>query len=237
MTKKKTTTKVTTEVTVEDYKSEKTQIICVLDRSGSMSGIIDDAIGGFNTFLKEQQQEDTPATMTVALFDDNYELIYDNVDIKEVTPMTSKIWSPRGMTALNDAIGKTISTVRAEHAKMKKKERPDKVLVCIVTDGFENCSKEYTNESIKELTKKCEKKNWSFVYLAADQDAFEEGTSRGFSGGNTLNYTNTSSGNAQMFNAMSNMTSSIRGASVSDANYATLSSNLAANSTQKKDEE
>jgi uncharacterized protein YegL len=224
---KKKTTKVTTEVTIEDYKNEKTQIICILDRSGSMNNIIGDAIGGFNSFIKEQKEMDTPTTMTVALFDDQYELLYDNVDLKEIKEITSKEWSPRGMTALNDAIGKTINSVRAEHKKLKKKEKPEKVLVCIVTDGLENASLEYTNESIKKLTQKSEKKNWSFVYLAANQDAFEEGTSRGFSGGNTLNYANTSTGNAKMFSAMSSMTSNIRGASVSSANYADMSKNLA----------
>lgn len=235
MSKKKTTTKVTTEVTIEDYKNEKTQIICILDRSGSMGSIINDAIGGFNTFLTDQQKEDTPATMTVALFDDQYELLYDNVDMKEVKEMTRNEWSPRGTTALNDAIGKTINTVKAEHKKMKKNERPDKVLVCIVTDGMENASKEYTNEDIKNLTKKYEKKNWSFVYLAANQDAFEEGTSRGFSGGNTFTYNNTSKGNEEMFGRMSYAATNLRSMSFMDVSYEDTVKNLVSDSDLEED--
>ena len=236
---KKTTT-VTTEEITEDVKNEKTQIVCILDRSGSMGNIIDDAIGGFNTFLKEQKEEDTPATMTVALFDDQYELIYDNTDIQEVEKMTDSVWSPRGMTALYDAIGKTINTVRDSHKKMKKKDRPDKVLVCIVTDGHENHSKEYPKydgggKRIKKLIKKCEKDNWSFVFLAADQDAVTAGGDFGVKANNAFNYANTGTGNAEMFGVMSKMSSTVRGTSYRSAGYADTVSNLATDA--KKDEE
>jgi uncharacterized protein YegL len=223
---KKTVITETTEV-INNAKNEKTEIVCILDRSGSMSSIISDAIGGFNTFIKEQKEEDTPATITVALFDDQYELLYDDVDIKEVSELTSKDWSPRGTTALFDAVGKTINTVKARHKSLDKKDRPDKVLVCIVTDGHENASREYNNESIKSLIEKREKKNWSFVFLAADQDAITAGGSFGVKGGNAFNYANTSSGNKNMFAAMSKMSSNVRGASVSSANYADMSKNLA----------
>lgn len=184
--KTETVTTVTETVTPVD---EKTQIICILDRSGSMGSIIEDAIGGFNEFLDDQKKLEDDATMTLALFDDRYELIYDNVPIKEVERFSKETWSPRGLTALYDAIGKTVNTVRDNHRKMDKSERPDKVLVCIVTDGLENKSTEYTSDQIKKLIKKCEKElDWGFVYLAANQDAFDVGTGLGFTGGNTYTF-------------------------------------------------
>lgn len=239
MSKKKITKKttVTTEVTTEDVKNEKTQIICILDRSGSMGIIIDDAIGGFNSFLKEQQEEDTPATMTVALFDDQYELLHDNVDIKEVKKLTSKEWSPRGMTALHDAIGKTINTVKTNHKEMKKKDRPDKVLVFVATDGHENASREYNSDSVSKLVKKCEKKNWTFVFLGADQNAALAGGSFGVGVGNAFNYANTGVGNRTAFAAMSKMSSTVRGMSVNSVNYAATVDTLAVDAQKEIEKE
>lgn len=221
---KKTTT--ITEEVVET--SNKTLVVCILDRSGSMYAIIGDAIGGFNSFLKEQKEDDTPATMTVALFDDQYELLYNNVDLRKVKKLTSKEWSPRGTTALYDAIGKTINNVKAEIKNLPKKERPNKVLVAIVTDGLENASKEYTNTDIQKLTKKMEKKDWQFVYLAANQDAFAVGTSFGFAGGNTFTYNNTSAGNKVMFNTLSTATANYRSVTTDSADYMDTVTNLVA---------
>ena len=142
---KKTTTTTVTEEIVDVPTNEKTQIICILDRSGSMSSIISDSIGGFNTFLKQQKELKDEATITVALFDDRYDLLYDNIDIKKAEELTSIIWIPRGMTALYDAIGKTINNVRNTHARLGN-EKPSKVLVCIVTDGEKKEGYENKNE-------------------------------------------------------------------------------------------
>lgn len=223
MVKKKTKKSITTTVTEEN---NSTQIVCILDRSGSMRKIIDDAIGGFNSFLEKQKKLDEPATMTVALFDDQYELLYDNIDINKVDEMTSNVWSPRGLTALYDAIGKTINTVRDKHKKLPKNQRPSKVLVAIVTDGLENDSKEYTKKDINKLTKEMQKKDWQFIYLAANQDAFAEGVSIGVSAGNTLNYKNTKKGNKVMFDTLASTTAMYRGMTKGSADYADLSRNL-----------
>ncbi len=221
--------KVTTTVTEEiiEINNEKTQIICILDRSGSMeeNGIIHEAIGGFNGFIEEQKKLKDTATMTVALFDDRYELVYDDVDIKSVEKMTYAIWTPRGMTALYDAIGKTINTVRANHNKLGV-EKPAKVLVCIVTDGKENASHEYNREGIKKLIKDCEADNWNFIYLAANQNAFEVGTSFGVAAGNTFTYTASSRGVADMSNVMNMATTSYRSVNTSDAQFSVKSKSL-----------
>lgn len=226
--KKKVTTTVTTTVTEEIINTsanEKTQIICILDRSGSMSSIINDSIGGFNTFLKQQKELKDEATITVALFDDKYELLYDDVDIKKAEELTNKVWFPRGTTALYDAIGKTINNVKANHARLGN-EAPSKVLVCIVTDGYENASKEYFLNDIKNLIKDCEDNNWNFIYLAANQDAFAVGSTFGVSIGNTFTYVADSSGIGDMSNIMYNATANYRNMSASSSDFRKMSKNL-----------
>jgi len=232
--KKKKVTVVTTTVTKTEYipTNEKTHIICVLDTSGSMSSIMSDSIGGFNTFLKQQRELPDDATITVALFDDGYELLYDNVDIKKAKDLTSKEWYPRGMTALYDAICKTINIDKAKLAKLGV-EAPAKVLVCVVTDGLENRSTEYTLEDTKKLIKECEKDDWNFVYLAANQNAFDVGSGFGISYGNTVNYTASAAGVRKMSKTLSNVTASYRGMSVDNVSFSMDSKNL----VQEDDEE
>lgn len=218
MVKKKVVKKTT--ITEEIITTgEKTQIVCILDRSQSMSSIIDEAIGGFNQFLKEQRELPDDATITVALFDNQYELLYNNVDIKETKDITRSEWSPRGMTALNDAIGRTINDVMAAHKKMKKKDRPDKVLVCVVTDGAENASVEFTKSDVISLMDERERNDWVFVYLAANQDAFDVGTTFGFKGGNTYTFTADDVGAMNVSNTLNNASVSFRSMSTTDADY------------------
>jgi hypothetical protein len=224
--KKKVTTTVTTTVTEEIVSSnEKTHIICILDRSGSMSSIMDDSIGGFNTFLKKQKELPDEATITIALFDDKYELIYDNVDIKKAEELTKKDWYPRGTTALYDAIGKTINSEKQNFIKLGK-EAPAKVLVCVVTDGHENASHEYNLETIKKLIKSCEEDDWNFIYLAANQDAFSVGTSFGISAGNTFTYTADSVGVMNMTATLNDASMSYRSMSSTSDNFKKMSKKL-----------
>lgn len=221
----------------EDSSNEKTQIICILDRSGSMAdkNVIVEAINGFNNFLDEQKKLKDKATLTVALFDDRYELLYDNVDIQKVEKITKDTWSPRGMTALYDAIGKTINTVKANHAKLDA-EKPDKVLVCIVTDGLENASQEYNRDGVKKLIKQCEDDDWNFVYLAANQDAFDVGSSFGVAGGNTYTFAATSAGAYNMSATLNSASVSYRSMSTHDADYQKKRKSLIKQDEDKKDE-
>jgi hypothetical protein len=234
--KKKVTITTTVEETVVTT-GEKTHIICVLDRSGSMSSIMKDSIGGFNTFLKQQRKLPDDATITVALFDDKYELLYDNIDIKKVKDVTSHQWFPRGITALYDAVCKTINADKAKISKMKKKDRPNKVLVCVVTDGLENASKENSLDDTQKLIKKCEKDDWNFIYLAANQDAFAVGRSFGISGGNTFTYTATMDGVANMSTTLNAATASYRGMSSTCADFATLSKSLIEDDEKDEDDD
>jgi hypothetical protein len=221
--KKVTTTTTVTEEIIST--NEKTHIICILDRSGSMSSIMSDSIGGFNTFLKQQKELPDEATITVVLFDDKYELLYDNVDIKKAEELTDKTWYPRGMTALYDAIGKTINNEKANFAKLGD-EKPAKVLVCIVTDGLENASKEYKKDVIKKLIKSCEDEDWNFIYLAANQDAMTVGSGFGISTSNTYTYSATEDGVANMSMTLNNASISYRNMSSNDVDFKKKSKNL-----------
>ena len=205
---KKIVTKTTT-VTEEIIETNgKTHIVCILDRSGSMRDIIDDSIGGFNSFIKTQKELGDDAVLTVILFDDKYDLVYDAINIAHAVEITPKIWFPRGWTGLYDAIGKTITTIKAKENTSNLLY--DKTLVCIVTDGGENNSKEYNSVSIKKMISESEKDGWEFIYLGAKQDAFAEGGKLGVSIGNTMNYHASTAGVYNAYNAMTYYTTTLR---------------------------
>jgi uncharacterized protein YegL len=156
-------------------KKKKIDITFVLDRSGSMLTIQEETIKGFNDFLNSQKNTGGEATITLAQFDDQYEMLYEEVKLKEVKELNSSTYVPRGMTALLDAIGKTIKLTRKRHKLLNKDKQPDKVLFVIITDGFENSSIVYTREKIfKKIRKMEDKHQWEFVFLAANQDAIAE---------------------------------------------------------------
>ena len=232
MTKKKVVKKTTTTTVVtEEVVASKTQIVCVLDASSSMNSIIDEARDGFNKFIDDQKKLGDEASLTVATFssggnNNGYELLYDDVSINNVEHLTHSDWSGNGMTALYDAIGKAITDVSAAHKKLKKADRPDKVLFAIVTDGHENASREFTQASIKTLISKQEKQDWQFVYLAADQDATVASSVIGVSRGSTLSYANTGLGNTVVFDTLSMATTNYRGMAKGSASFTSDSSNL-----------
>jgi hypothetical protein len=154
-------------------RKNHTEIVCIIDRSGSMESIRSDAIGGFNAFIEEQKKIPGTASVSLVLFDNEYETPYINKDIKQIEGLTDKTFVPRGGTALFDAVGKTINSTSAKIASMKKEDRPEKVVVCILTDGEENSSKEFTGDQIKVMIDNQKgQSQWSFIFLAANQDAF-----------------------------------------------------------------
>ena len=154
--------------------SKTTHLICILDRSGSMHGLEKEVISNFNKFLAEQKELEGKAKLTLAIFDTEYDLIYDEVDIKKAKPLTSRTYFPRGGTALRDAVGKTLTN----------KARKKKAIVMIHTDGWENASREYSAKDIKKLTNKLKKK-WEFIFVGAGIDAAEANRDYGFT--HTLN--------------------------------------------------
>jgi hypothetical protein len=158
------------------------EIICVLDKSGSMHSVATDAVGGFNAFLKAQKEVPIPANITVCWFDDGFKVGYEG-DLKSAPDVSS--WPNGGMTALFDAIGKAFKHTGDRFAK----ENPEKVILAILTDGFENASKEFSKDTVANLIKEHrEKYGWEVVFLAADQDAWELGAQLNISAGSTYSY-------------------------------------------------
>ena len=166
---------------------KKVEILCILDRSGSMDHIMKEAINAFNEFVTEQKTLPGDARLTLAAFDDKYDVIHDRVDIQEVPTLSKRVVFARGMTALNDAIGKTIN-----NAKKNKKT------ICLIqTDGLENCSNEYSTNDIRELIKKKTKKGWEFHFIGAGIDAFAEGHKYGIPDANRVSVASNAKGMSQ----------------------------------------
>lgn len=159
--------------------SKITEIVCIIDMSGSMMSIKDDSIGGFNSFIEEQKKLDGETRITVALFDDQYELLADGIDLKEFEGLNDSNYRPRGMTALLDAIGKTVTNIDS-----KEDFIPVEIdyVVAILTDGAENCSREFNRDGIFKLISDKTEEGWQFIYLGANQDAIGEATSLGIKG-------------------------------------------------------
>lgn len=149
----------------------KTLIAAILDRSGSMSGVRDDIIGGFNTFITDQRKTPGECSVTLAQFDDQYEIIHNNKPIQEVPNLDFTTYVPRGNTALNDAVGRTINAIGSELSKLSENDRPGNVIVVIITDGLENASSEFSGAQVKRMIEhQQEKYKWHFTYLAASMD-------------------------------------------------------------------
>lgn len=175
-------------------KKSLNEIVGIVDRSGSMQSLVNDAIGGLNRFFEDQKKLPGKAMVTVALFDNQYELIYDNVPIAKVKKWTDKNYVPRGMTALLDAIGKTISTVKERQNALAKKDFPEKTIVFVLTDGLENASREYDKNAIQKLIDEQRGKDWEFIFLAADEATIKDAVSMGLRRADTQIFAKTSAG-------------------------------------------
>jgi uncharacterized protein YegL len=189
-------------------KTGPVEILLVLDGSGSMSVIRDDAIGAFNTFIEDQKKQPGKANLSLAIFNTNYELKLDGVDIKDAKPLDHSTYTPRGGTALFDAIGKSVADL--EDRVEKSKIKPKGVVVAILTDGEENSSREFKREQIFELIKKRTDDGWDFAFLAAGQDAFAVGRGLGVIMSNTSGFSPCSSGIRGASAGVSNMVSHYR---------------------------
>ncbi|MGG5753528.1 VWA domain-containing protein [Zafaria sp. Z1313] len=163
-----------------------TEIIMLLDRSGSMASIADDMIGGFNAFIAEQRSQGTDASVSLYQFDDRFTEVYVGKPIAEVGPLELH---PRGMTALLDAIGRSVSETRARIAAKPAGERPGAVIFGIITDGLENASRELKHADVKKIIERQEAaEDWTFMYLGANQDAIEVGAGLGISRERSMTY-------------------------------------------------
>lgn len=196
-------------------KSSKTgtEIVVILDRSGSMQSIADDARGGFNSFLKTQKElPDDGSTLTLILFDHEYDVIYDRMPISDVPELNKHTFIPRGQTALLDAIGKTIELVEDRNSNKKKK-----IIFAILTDGEENHSRRFSRDQIFNKISRKKDDQWEFIFLAANQDAIANGMSLGFNNEHISNFSASTRGVKGLSRVMCDSISSYRTMGVAGA--------------------
>lgn len=188
-------------------KQGLTEIVTIIDKSGSMGILKSKTIEGFNEFLTEQKSIKGEANFSLVLFSspDKEKIVFDSINIQEVTELTNENYVTGGMTALYDAIGKTIKALKKRIKNLDEEIRPERVLFVILTDGEENSSKYNTKEEVFKMIKKMENKHgWSFVYMGANQDAFAEGSKMGVNNAKTLNYSADEEGVRYAYANMSN---------------------------------
>jgi len=186
-----------------------TEIVFILDRSGSMEGLENDTIGGFNGFVKKQA-EAGQTSLTTVLFDDKYEILHNGVDAKHVK-LTNREYFTRGSTALLDAVGKTINDIGKRLNETVEESRPGKVIFVITTDGLENASREFSYDEVKKMiTHQTEKYGWEFVFMGANIDVAKEGDKLGIKADQSFAFASTSKGICAMFSDVDELCDSIR---------------------------
>lgn len=189
----------------------KTELVFILDKSGSMHGLEQDTIGGFNSMLQKQKELDGECRITTVLFDNRYELLHDRIDIRAVSPMTEKEYQVGGTTALLYAIGRTVQKLVSVQKNTAKEYRADRVLFVIITDGQENASQEYSSDKVKGMIQlEKEKYGWEFVFLGANIDAVETAGRLGISRDRAVDYVPDGAGTALNFQMMSETVAAFR---------------------------
>ncbi len=196
-------------------KKDLTELVFILDRSGSMSGLEDDTIGGYNSMLEKQKKEPGEAILTTVLFDNNYEILHDRINIKGVAPITDKEYYVRGTTALLDAIGMTINKIVNVQKHTAKEEQAEKVMFVIITDGMENSSREYSYTQIRKMIEHQKNNyNWEYIFLGANIDAVETAGRFGIDKDRAVNYHADSEGTNLNYKVLNKTVSSYRESSV-----------------------
>ena len=192
-------------------KKGLTELVMILDRSGSMSGLEADTIGGFNGMIEKQKKEDGEAYVSVILFDDQSEVIYERVDISKVEPMTDKQYYVRGCTALLDAVGDAIHHIGNIHKYAREEDVPEKTIFIITTDGMENASRRYNYNKVRRMIERQKEKcNWEFIFLGANIDAAAEAAKIGIGASRAARYECDSAGTALNYSVVGDTVAKLR---------------------------
>ena len=201
-------------------KKNLTELVFILDRSGSMAGLEGDTIGGFNAMIEKQKGEPGEALVSTVLFDHESEVIHDRVDIQRIEPMTRQQYYVRGCTALLDAVGGAIHHIGNVHKYAREEDRPEKTLFVITTDGMENASRKYTYDQLKTMIRRQQEKyGWEFIFLGANIDAAKEAARFGIREDRAANYHADSKGTAVIYEAVSEAVCSVRASKPMSADW------------------
>lgn len=188
-----------------------TEIVFILDRSGSMEGLEKDTIGGYNAMLEKQKNEEGQVIVSTVLFDDIQEVLHDRVRLDKIAPMTEKDYYVRGATALLDAIGGAIRHIGNIHKYARNEDRPEKTLFIITTDGMENSSRRYTYDKVRKMVERQKNRyGWEFLFLGANMDAIKAANHFGISRDRAVNYECDSIGTAVSYEVISKAVSRVR---------------------------
>lgn len=187
--------------------ANSTEMVFIIDKSGSMSGLEEDTIGGFNSNISQQRDLGEDVYVTTVLFDTNFNLLHDRVHISKVEKMTRKDYVPGGCTALCDALGDTINRIKTAHNYLKDDVRPNKTMFVVITDGEENSSKEFTSDKVKALIEEQKKQDWEFVFLGANMDAVETAKRYGINENRSVTYVSDRRGTENAWNTLGAMCS------------------------------
>ena len=188
-----------------------TEIVFILDRSGSMAGLEDDTIGGFNAFVEKQKKEEGEALLSAVLFSDESAVLYDRADIRKVEPMSERQYQVGGCTALLDAIGGAVRHIRNVHRYAREEDRPGRTVFVITTDGMENASRSFSYAEVQRMVKhEQEKYGWEFLFLGANMDAIAAARSFGIREDRAVRYKRDSVGTALNYDVVCEAVTSVR---------------------------
>ena len=192
-------------------KKNLTELVFILDESGSMSSLTSDTIGGFNSLISKQKKEDGEAFVSTVFFSNSSKVVHDRVKLEDVPELTDREYVPSGSTALLDAVGDAVHHIRNIHKYARKEDVPEKTLFVITTDGMENASRKYSHKDVKKLIEKMQKENgWEFVFLGANIDAAETAGSIGIRAANAVDYHADCFGTASVYDAVCEAVTSVR---------------------------
>ena len=195
-------------------KKNLTELVFILDRSGSMAGLEGDTIGGFNAMIEKQKAQPGQALISTVLFDNETQVIHDRVDVQHVQPMTQREYFVRGCTALLDAVGKAIHHIGNVHKYAREEDRPEKTLFVITTDGMENASKTYDYDRVRAMIQRQQEKyGWEFLFLGANIDAAKEASRFGIRADRAANYHADSKGTGVIYETVNDAISHVRSCS------------------------
>ncbi|MGN8713130.1 vWA domain-containing protein [Hornefia butyriciproducens] len=193
-------------------KKNLTELVMILDRSGSMGGLESDTIGGYNSMLKKQGETEGEVLVSTVLFEDRSEVLFDRVPLEELPQMTDKEYYVRGCTALLDAVGGAIRHIGNVHKYAREEDRPEKTIFVITTDGLENASREYSYDRVKRMVERQkEKYGWEFLFLGANIDAIETAGKFGISADRAANYHSDHIGTALNYEVLADAVCEMRG--------------------------